>query len=99
MDILILLVILFFLSLSIILFDLDLAKAKKFGDIPTNEPNLPKWTLLFYWIGIGTWIAILFINWKVAFLGVIIYYASAFIPLPQMIGNVLMSPFKSKIKK
>ncbi len=94
MDIFTILNVLFYLSLSIILFDLDYRRTK----LP-EEPETPKWVGIIYWIGIITWLWILFINWKIAIIGIIVYYLSVIIPLPQTIGNILMSPFKSKINK
>lgn len=94
MNIFVILNILFYLSLSIILFDLDYKKAK----LP-EEPEIPRWVALIYLVGIITWIRILTINWRFAVLGAIIYFLSGFIPLPQIIGNFLMSPFKPKTKK
>jgi hypothetical protein len=91
MNKLIILNILFYLSLSIVLFDLDYKKAK----LP-DEPETPKWVGGIYWLLIISWITILFTNWKFAILGVGIYYLSIIIPLPQIIGNFLMAPFKPR---
>lgn len=86
--------IIFFISLSITLFDLDLAKEKNL-----NNKSRPSWVGLIYIICIVSLIALLFINWKVAILGIIVYYASSFIKIPQIIGGFIMNPFKSKIGK
>ena len=76
------------------LFDLDFRKAKKIEGKSGDELESFKWVGLIYLVCIVSWIAILFINWKIAVLGVVIYYASAFINLPQFIGKILISPFK-----
>jgi len=76
------------------LFDLDFRKAKKLEGKPKDELNSFKWVGFIYLICIVSWIAILFINWKIAVLGVVIYYASAFISLPQTIGGFLVNLFK-----
>jgi len=89
----------FFLTFSIMLFDLDFRKAKKLEGKSKDELNSFKWVGLIYLICIVSWIAILFINWKIAVLGVVIYYASAFIRLPQFIGKILISPFKRNVTK
>lgn len=91
MNIFIILNILFYLSLSIVLFDLDYKRSK----LP-EEPEVPRWVGIVYLVDIISWLAILFIDWKFAILGVVVYYLSTFIPLLQIIGNFLMSPFKPK---
>ena len=78
------------------LFDLDFRKAKKLEGKSKDELDSFKWVGLIYLICIVSWIAILFINWKIAVLGVVIYYASAFIRLPQFIGLILTSPFRGR---
>lgn len=94
MNIFIILNVLFYLSLSIVLFDLDYKKSKQ-----PDEPETPKWVGLVYLVLIISFLAILFLNWKFAVIGLIVYYSSIFIPLPQIIGNFLLSPFKPKTKK
>ncbi len=89
-----LLIIVFFFSLSIVLFDFDYTKSRQ-----PNDPKTPKWIGLIYFFLIGSFVAILFISWKIAVLGVLIYYLSAFIPIPQIVGNFLMSPFKPSVRK
>ena len=91
MDTLVILNILFYLSLSVTLFDLDYTKTK----LP-EELDIPRWVAFIYLVEIVIWVWILIINWKFAILGVAIYYLSGFIPLPQIVGNFLMSPFKPK---
>lgn len=93
METILILNVLFYISLCIVLFDLDYNKTK----LP-EEPDVPKWVNFVYWIEIITWVWILFIDWRFAVLGIVIYYLSGIIPLPQIIGNFLMSPFKSKTK-
>ncbi|MDD5638661.1 MAG: hypothetical protein PHO28_02010 [Candidatus Pacebacteria bacterium] len=83
--------IIFYLSLSIALFDLDYKRAKSLG-----EPELPNWVGIIYIVLIASWIYILFTDWKFAILGVVVYYLSAIFPLPQIVGNFLMGPFKPK---
>ena len=72
------------------LFDLDFRKAKKIEGKSKDELESFKWVGLIYLVCIVSWIAILFINWKIALLGIVIYYASAFISLPQAIGRFLV---------
>jgi len=83
--------ILFYLFLSIALFDLDYKKTKS-----SDDPELPKWIGIIDFASIIFWIILLFINWKYALIGFIVYLISSIIPIPQMIGNILMSPFKPK---
>jgi len=77
---------------------LDFRKAKRLEGKSKDELNSFKWVGLIYLICIVSWIAVLFINWKIAVLGVAIYYASAFIRLPQFIGKILISPFRTMAK-
>jgi len=77
---------------------LDFRKAKRLEGKSKDEPGSFKWVGLIYLICVASWIAILFINWKIAVLGVVIYYASAFIRLPQIIGKILISPFWAMAK-
>ncbi|MFH0873414.1 MAG: hypothetical protein V1846_01085 [Candidatus Komeilibacteria bacterium] len=83
----------FFLALSIMLYDLDFRKARKLEGKSKDELNSFKWVGLIYLICIVSWITILFISWKIAVLGVVVYYASTFIRLPQFIGKIIISPF------
>jgi len=78
------------------LFDLDFRKAKKIEGKSKNELNSFKWVGFIYLVCIGSWMVILLVNWKVALSGVAVYYASAFIPLPQIIGRFFVSLFKPK---
>lgn len=94
MNILLVLSIIFFLSLSIVLFDLDLVKKKNL-----SNKLRPYWVGFIYFVCIFSWIVILFINWKIAILGIVVYYISAFIKLPQIVGGFIMNPFKSKMEK
>jgi hypothetical protein len=98
MNYILILSIIYFLSLSVVLFDLDYTRAKKIGNISKDEPATPQWIGSIYLVCIVTWIAILFMNWKISVLGVVVYYSSSVIPLPQTVGNILLSPFKSRGK-
>jgi len=92
MDIIIL-NILFYLFLSIVVFDLDYRKSKSLDD-----PDTSQWIGLIYCALIISWIVLLFASWKFALIGFFVYLVSAIFPLPQIIGNILMSPFKPKQK-
>lgn len=94
MSIFIIINIIFYLSLSIALFDLDYSKSRQL-----DEPKIPSGVNFVYLILILSFLTIIFWNWKYAVLGLIVYLVSGFVPLPQIIGNILMSPFKPKTKK
>jgi prepilin signal peptidase PulO-like enzyme (type II secretory pathway) len=94
MNIFIILNVLFYICLSIVLFDLDYKKSKQ-----PDEPEIPRVVNIVYLILIGSFLAILFLNWRFSVIGIIVYYASGFVPLPQIIGNFILSPFKPKSKK
>ncbi len=80
--------------MSIVLFDLDYKKSKQ-----SDEPELPRFVSILYLVLIASFLAILLLNWRFAVIGIIIYYASIFVPLPQIIGNFVLSPFKPRSKK
>jgi hypothetical protein len=76
--ILIILTIVFFITSSIVTFDVRLIQAKRRGDLPPDEPMLPKWVTLIYWPHWGLHVAFVILNWKYAvFLFIIRFNAYA----------------------
>lgn len=99
MDIFILLTILFFITFTIVVFDNQLIRAVKSGALPPDEPQAPKWVALVYWIWIGLGVSLLIINWQSAIFVFLIFVTLSYLGIFEIIGNTLMSPFKSKTKK
>ena len=53
-----------FLSSSISTFDMRLAQAKRRGELPADEPNLPDWVHLFHLLDWLILAVLLVLNWK-----------------------------------
>jgi len=96
----IILTIVFVIASSIAVFDTQLNRAKRRGELPPDEPTLPSWIALIYWIQIGLALALLIINWKCAiFVFVICLILGTVLPVLEIIGNILMRPFRPKDKE
>lgn len=84
---------------SITTFDIRIIQAKKNGILSPEEPMLPKWVSLIYWLEWIVFFIIIFLNWKFG----IIIFVSKFIlkvlPVLETIGNIIMSPFKKNKNK
>jgi hypothetical protein len=93
---LIALVIAFFFTSAITVFDKRLIQAVKRGDIPQDEPMLPKWVNLIWWIHWGVGLALLIINWKFALIVFACKFILSVLPALETIGNLLMAPFKPR---
>lgn len=92
----ILLTLAFILTSSITTFDKRLTQAKRVRDLPLDEPSLPGWVSIIYWLHWGVMVAILLLNWKYAISLFIIGFLFSVLPVWEIIGNILMSPFKPK---
>lgn len=88
----------FIITSSITTFDKRLIQAKRDGTLPPDEPLLPSWTGLIGWIHWGLALALLIINWKYAIIIYIVLFVLAVLPVLEIIGNILMSPFKQRTK-
>ncbi len=94
--ILIILTIVFAITSSITTFDKRLIQAKKAGTLPQDEPMLPSWVGVISWLHWGVMLSILLLNLKYAIVLFIIGFILEVLPVWEIIGNVLMSPFKPK---
>ena len=90
----IILTLVFIITSSIVTFDKRLIQAKRNGTLPPDEPILPLWVGLIVWIHWGLALALLLINWKYAIIVFIAMFLLAVLPVLEIIGNMLMSPFK-----
>ncbi len=94
--ILIILTVIFALTSSITTFDKRLIQAKKVGTVSSDEPILPTWVGIISWAHWGVMLLILLVNWQYAIGLFIIGFILEVLPVWEIIGNILMSPFKPK---
>lgn len=93
---LIILVILYGVIASITTFDIRLIQAHKNGTLPPDEKLLPTWTGIFHWLEWIILISMILLNWKFGLIAWGIKFILKVLPVLEIIGNFLMSPFKSK---
>lgn len=86
----------YFFVASISTFDLRLIQAKRDGTLPPDEPDLPKWVVVFDWLMWAIWLALAYLNWKYALVLFVIKFILKVLPVLETIGNILMSPFKPR---
>lgn len=86
----------YFITSAITTFDIRLTQAKRDGTLPPDEPMPPKWVALVFWFDWALIIALILLNWKYAILVFIIRFILKVLPVLEIIGNMLMSPFKPK---
>ncbi len=99
MPILTILTIVFVITSSITVFDTALNRAKRRNELPPDEPTLPSWVKFIYWVEIGLALAMVVINWKYAiFVFIICFILGTVLPVLEIIGNILMRPFRPKTK-
>lgn len=93
--IIILLTVVYFIIASITTFDIRINQAITQGE---DEIPLPLWVAIFYWLLWAIWIWILLLNWQYALVIFAIKFILKVLPVLEIIGNILMSPFKHKYK-
>lgn len=91
----VLLIIIYFLLASITTFDMRLTQAKMVGEL-SDDIALPKWVALLYWFEWGVLVVMFYLNWKQAILIWVLQYLLKILPVLEVIGNILMSPFRKK---
>ncbi len=97
MDFIFALTIAFAITSSITIFDTRLTRARKEGIIPDNEPMCPPWVLYIYLIHFILAGIILLMNWQYAiFIFIIFYIITYILPVFEILGNIIMRPFKPK---
>lgn len=92
--IVIILTIIYFICESITTYDTRLIQAQRDGFSQENETMLPTWVGFFVFIGWGTFIALVLLNWKYAILIFIIKFILKVLPVLESIGQILMMPFR-----
>lgn len=81
---------------AITTFDIRITQAKQNGTLPPEEQTPPKWIAFVYWIDWLLIAMLILLNWKYAILIFIIRFILNVLPVLEIIGNILMSPFKAK---
>lgn len=94
--IVIIITVLYAITSAITTFDIRMTQAKRNGSLPSDEPMLPKWVALVFWVDWMLIIALILLNWKYAILVFVIRFILKVLSVLEIIGNVLMSPFKPK---
>ena len=81
---------------SITTFDIRLIQAKKNGTLPPDEPGLPKWIAILYWVEWIIFAIMVYLNWKYALIVFVIKFVLKVLPVLEVIGNIMMAPFRKK---
>ena len=84
----------FFITASVHTFDKRLLQAQHYGDIPPDEPILPRWVDLISLLHYGIIIVLFLLGWKLALIVVAIGFMLASLPVLEIVGNILMAPFR-----
>ena len=90
----IILTVVYFILSAITTFDIRMIQARRDGTLPPDEQMLPDWAGVFVWINWVVFIVLLFLNWKYAILVFFIRFILKVLPVLEIIGNIIMSPFK-----
>lgn len=86
----------YFITSAITTFDIRLIQGVKNGTLPPDEPMLPKWVNVIFWLDWIIFICLFLLNWKFALLVIVVRFIFKVLPVLETIGNVLMFPFKKK---
>ncbi|MGY8911175.1 MAG: hypothetical protein ACKVIG_15140 [Flavobacteriales bacterium] len=86
--------ILYLIFSSITTFGVRITQAKKNGTWDENEPDLPNWTSIFYWLDTIVIIYIAVLNWRFAIALFFLKFILKVLPVLEIIGNILMRPFR-----
>ena len=84
----------YFLVASVTTFDIRMIQAKREGTLPPDEPMPPAWVAVLYWMQWSIFLVLLYLNWKYALALFVIKFVLKVLPVLEIVGNVLMSPFK-----
>ena len=94
--IIIVIIVLYAITSAITTFDIRMTQAKRDGILPPDEPMPPKWVAIVFWIDWAFALALIFLNWRYAILVFVIRFILKVLPVLEIIGNILMAPFKPK---
>lgn len=81
-----------FLVSCITTLDKRIAQGKRSGELPADQPDLPKWVLALHFLDWGLLITLLILNWRVGLLVWAVLLVLKVLPVLETIGNFLMRP-------
>ena len=87
--------ILFTITSSITVFDKRMIQAHRSGEMKSNE-MLPSWVGIIGWIHWILGAILILINWKYALIIFVGKFVLSVLPVLEILGNFIMSPFKRK---
>ena len=90
------LTIFYIITSAITTFDIRMTQAKRDGTLPPDEPILPKWVALVFLVDWLLIVALILLNWKYAILIFVVRFILKVLPVLEIVGNILMLPFKPK---
>lgn len=90
------LLIVYFITASITVFDTRLIQAKRNGIVEPESPMLPNWVGLIAWLDWIVLLSLFLLNWRVAIAAWIVKFILSVLPVLEIIGSLLMTPFKPK---
>ena len=94
--IIIVITILYVVTSAITTFDIRMTQAKRDGTLPPDEQMPPNWIAFVFWVDWLLIALLILLNWKYAIFVFIIRSILKVLPVLEIIGNILMSPFKAK---
>ena len=90
----ILLAIIYLIISCITTYDIRITQAKRNGILSVEEPDLPKWISLLFWIEWITLIIISILDWKFAIILFVLKFILKVLPVLETIGKILVQPFR-----
>jgi len=82
---------------AMVLYDVRITQAKKAG-VETELQDAPRWVVGLYWIKCGLVVYFFYLNWKIAFLILGIEFVLSALPVLEIMGQVLLTPFMKRRK-
>jgi hypothetical protein len=86
----------YFIVASITTLDLRMTQEKQEGVVPPDQPLLPGWVAVFYWMQLAIFLALLYLNWKYALVLFAVKFILKALPVLETFGNILMWPIKPR---
>jgi hypothetical protein len=84
------------IAASITTLDIRIIQAKKNGTLPAQDPSLPSWVAIIYWLEWLIFIIMVLLNWQFAIIVFVAKFILKVLPVLEIVGNFIMSPFKPK---
>jgi len=86
----------YFIVASITTLDLRMTREKQEGVVPPDQPLLPGWVAVFYWMQLAIFLALLYLNWKYALVLFAVKFILKALHVLETSGNILMWPIKPR---